>query len=101
MSEANEAKLHEDAQKGHNAAYALETLGSVLDEMRENFIKAWETTPARDQDARERYWQAVQIVGKVGTALKTRVANGKIAEREIAAIARDAEEQRKRKAART
>jgi hypothetical protein len=101
MSEANEAKLHEDAQKGHNAAFAMETLGSVLEELEDSFIKAWRDTPARDQDARERYWQAVQIVGKVGTVLKKRVSDGKIAERQIALIARAAEEKRKRKAART
>jgi hypothetical protein len=97
----SEAKLHEDAQNGHRAAHALTEVDSVLAELREGLVKAWENTPARDTDGRERYWQAVQIVGKVGSVLRKRVTDGKLAEKQIALIAQAAEEKRKRKAART
>lgn len=48
-----------------------------------DYIKAWRETPARDTDARERLWQAVQVVAKVRDHLTSTVNNGKLAAREL------------------
>ena len=66
-------------------ARAQELLRSeLLQEMFANldaeYVAAWRRTPARDTDARERLWQATQVVGKV----KDHLANdGKLAQREL------------------
>lgn len=49
-------------------------------------IAAWEATAVRDTDGRERYWIAIQVLGKVKTHLETIAANGRLAERQIAEI---------------
>lgn len=48
-----------------------------------DYISAWKATPARDTDARERLWQAVQVVGKVRDHLTIVLNNGKLAQREV------------------
>jgi len=83
-----EARLREDAAKAVRAQHALDTVGSILTALKAEYIKAWENTTARDADARERLWQAVQIVGKVDSHLKAMVENGKLAEKELAEISR-------------
>ena len=44
-------------------------------------------TQVRDTDARERLWQAVNVVGKVQDALRGHVTNGKLAQMQLEAIA--------------
>jgi hypothetical protein len=63
-------------------------LVEAFEALRTSYLVAWETTAARDTDARERLWQAVQIVGKVRAHLKAIVDNGKIAEKELQDIER-------------
>lgn len=48
-----------------------------------DYIEAWKQTAARDTDARERLWQAVQIVGKVRQHIVSVANNGKLARREL------------------
>ncbi len=48
-----------------------------------DYIKAWRETAARDTDARERLWQAVQVVAKVRDHLGHALNNGKLAQREL------------------
>jgi hypothetical protein len=48
-----------------------------------DYTKAWRETAARDTDARERLWQAVNIVGKVRDHLTMQVASGKLAQRQL------------------
>lgn len=85
---SDEEKLHIDASRAHRAKSALDEFGFALDALEADYIKAWKETPARDTDARERLWQAVQIVGKVRAHLTKAIADGKLAERELAEIAR-------------
>jgi hypothetical protein len=80
---SDEQKLHEDISAGTRAADALETMGSALDALEAEYVAGWRNTAARDTDARERLWQAVQIVGKVRTHLSKVAADGKLAEREV------------------
>jgi hypothetical protein len=52
-----------------------------------DYTKAWRETSARDTDARERLWQAVQVVAKVRDHLVSVVNGGKLAQRELNEIA--------------
>jgi hypothetical protein len=63
--------LDQDVSRGKQAQSLLENpiLTECFDTLRAEYLKAWEGTSARDTDARERLWQAVQIVGKVRTHL--------------------------------
>lgn len=56
-----------------------EALTSAFDELRTAYIDAWDKSPSRDTEGRERLWQAVQIIGKVRTHLETLVSDGRLA----------------------
>jgi hypothetical protein len=83
-------KLHQDAARGKRAEQLVndELLTGAFTTLRADYIKAWEETGARDTDARERLWQAIQIVGKVQTHLKSVLNDGKLAMHELNAIKR-------------
>jgi hypothetical protein len=58
----------------------IESFDALLAEYR----KAWEEdTAARDSDARERLWLAIQVLKKVRTHLTGIVAGGTFAQREL------------------
>lgn len=82
--------LEQAVARGHRAQALLsdELLVSAFEGLRADYLKFWEATTARDTDARERLWQAVQILGKVRTHLENVVANGTLAEHEVRALAR-------------
>lgn len=92
---SDEAKLHKDEAHGIRARAALDEFGAALDRLERDYIDAWRSTAARDVEARERLWQATQIVGKVRTHLRKAVDDGKLAEREIAEIARLGEKRKR------
>lgn len=77
--------LQADINRGQRAEILLadETLTAAFTGLETEYVAAWKATPARDTDARERLWQAVQIVGKVRTQLANYVADGTLAKREI------------------
>ena len=82
--------LERDAMRGRRAEQLLsdELVTEIFDTLKAEYIKAWETSPARDSDGRERLWQAVQIVGKVMSHLKSMAADGRLAKSEIDRMAR-------------
>jgi hypothetical protein len=47
------------------------------------YINEWSTTQFRDTDARERLWQAVNVLRKVKDHLGKVVADGRVAQRDI------------------
>jgi hypothetical protein len=59
--------------------------GSLL-ALEDAYIKAWRETGVRDTDARERLWQAVQVVGKVRDHLSLMVGDGRLAQAELDAL---------------
>jgi len=59
------------------------------------YVDAWRLTAARDTDARERLWQAVQIVGKVQQHLQMVMANGSLAAKELEQINADRERKKR------
>ena len=60
--------------------------GSLM-QLENDYITAWRATAVRDTDARERLWQAVQVVGKFRDHLRMMIADGRIAQAEIDAMA--------------
>lgn len=71
-------------------AHALlsdDLVASSLAQLEADYIAAWRQTGARDTDARERLWLAVQVVGKFKDHLGLVVADGKLAQAEIDVMA--------------
>ncbi len=86
---SDEIALNRAAERAARADVLLrdELLAEAFATLERDYVKAWRETAARDTDARERLWQAVQIVAKVRDHLTSVVNNGKLAERELAALA--------------
>ena len=78
-------KLQTAIGRGARAQELLrsELLQEVFAKLDTEYIAAWRRTPARDTDARERLWQATQIVGKVKGHLAIIASDGKLAQREL------------------
>lgn len=75
--------LLRDAEAGDRAGRELAETAAAFDGLRAQYIQAWQDTPARDTDARERLWQAVQVLGKVQQHLRRAVDGGKLARAEL------------------
>ncbi len=73
-----------------------ELLTEALDALDRDYVAAWRATHARDTDARERLWQAVQVVAKVRDHLAHVVAGGRLAQRELDNLAAQAERDKER-----
>lgn len=91
---ADELALNRAAERAARADALLrdELLQEAFATLERDYVKAWRETAARDTDARERLWQAVQLVAKVRDHLAGIVAGGNLARRELADLA-----QRKRR----
>lgn len=83
-----EAKLRDEVAAATAADAALKLVAEAFTRLEAEYVKAWKATPVRDEAARERLWQAVQIVGKVEAHLRALAAGRKLAERQLAEIAR-------------
>jgi hypothetical protein len=81
----SEDKLQEAIGRAARAQRLVEdaSLAEAFDALDRDYVKAWRESHARDTDARERLWQAVQIVAKVRSHLSTVVNHGKLAQREL------------------
>jgi hypothetical protein len=77
--------LHHDKDRGARAEALLrnELLIETFAALDAEYVKAWRLTHINDVNARERLFQAVQIVGKVKDHLAKLVNNGKLAQREL------------------
>ena len=86
----DEIKLTEQTGRAARAQRLLsdDLLLEAFDTLDRDYLKAWRESQARDTDARERLWQAVQIVAKVRSHLSTIVANGNVAQKDLDDIAR-------------
>jgi hypothetical protein len=81
----DENKLIRDASRGA-AAKALadnELLQEAFTSLEARYVEEWRITQFRDTDARERLWQAVNILRKVRDHLGAMIANGKLAQAEL------------------
>lgn len=82
-------KLEQDIARAKRAELLLadETLTEAFSGLEDAFIAEWKVSPVRDTVARERLWQAVNIVGLVRTQLANYVGNGKVAQAELDQLA--------------
>ena len=85
MSGAGEIKLNADLARRARAEALLqdEILQEAFVRLEERYIEEWRVSQFRDTDARERLWQAVNVLRKVRDHLGKTVADGKLAQREI------------------
>lgn len=85
----DELKLNKAIADAARAASLMrdELLTDALDTLEKGYIDHWRTTLARDTDARERLWQAVQVVGKVRGHLGMLMAHGRMAQSELNMLA--------------
>lgn len=57
--------------------------------LRTQLIQAWQDSPARDAEGRERIWQYVKQLDKLKGHLETVMSHGRMAEYQIQALVRD------------
>ncbi len=88
----DDLKLHRDAQRAVQAQALLndDMLKEVFAALESDYIRAWRATPARDQEAREYYWMAINVLGKVRDHLTYTVSGGKVAQKELDDLANKA-----------
>jgi hypothetical protein len=91
---AGEIKLNADLARRARAEALLgnELLQEAFARLEDRYIDEWRVSQFRDTDARERLWQAVNILRKVKDHLAKIVGDGKLAQREVDQLA----EKRKR-----
>lgn len=84
----NEGKLSEAQAKGSRSQTLLNDplLKECFTYLHDEYIAAWKRTSVKDSEAREKLWQAVQLLGLVQDHLKKFVSDGKIASRDLAQI---------------
>jgi len=86
---AGEIKLSADTARQARAEALLdnELLQEAFARLDERYIEEWRVSQFRDTDARERLWQAVNVLHKVKDHLTKIVRDGKLAQREIDQLA--------------
>jgi hypothetical protein len=89
----NEDKLEAALSRAARAQALIdnELLGEAFDKLDAEYIRAWRGTPARDVMAREKLWQAVNVVGLVRDHLARIIADGKLAQAELSMRAKAAQ----------
>jgi hypothetical protein len=64
-----------------------ELLQEAFAALEARYVEEWRSSQFRDTDARERLWQAVNVLRKVKDHLSRILADGRLAQREIDALA--------------
>jgi hypothetical protein len=91
---SNEDKLVADLDKGALAQKALEVVGEAFAELKQQMFAAWMASDARDEMGREKLWISTTVLSKTEDLLRKRVMNGRVAERELDAIRKAAEQKK-------
>ncbi len=86
----DEIKLTGDAARGMQADSLLrnDLVQEAYQALEAELVKAWIDSPARDTEGRERLWAAVQANRKHQNYLRSIIDNGKLAEAELASLAK-------------
>ncbi len=81
----NEDKLRTLLQQAGQAEGLLnsELLNATFDYLEAEYIRGWRIVPAKDTDAREKIWVAVNVLGRVRDHLHKVLTDGKIAKADI------------------
>jgi hypothetical protein len=82
-------KLETAIARGARAKELLESelMREVFRQIEEDYVAGWPNTSARDTDARERLWLAVQVLGVVKDHLVIVANDGKLAQAEVDRLA--------------
>ena len=85
----DESRLNADMARRARAQALLanELLQEAFAALEARYIEEWRVSQFRDTDARERLWQAVNVLRKVKDHLAKIVGDGKLAQREIDQLA--------------
>jgi hypothetical protein len=85
----SEEQLAADLARSARAQALLsnDLLQDAFVRLEERYLDEWRVTQFRDTDARERLWQAINILRKVKDHLAKIVAHGSLAQREIDQLA--------------
>jgi hypothetical protein len=85
----SEGRLETDLARAARAQELLqnELLQEAFAALEARYFEEWRTTQFRDTDARERLWQAVNVLRKVKDHLARMLADGKLAQHELAGLA--------------
>jgi hypothetical protein len=94
---SDESSLNEAATRAMRAQELLdnELLTDAFNTLEKNYVAAWRATTIDDAAGREKLFLAINIVGKVRDHFASVVANGKLAEAELKALAQVAERKRR------
>lgn len=78
-------KLETAIARGARAKELLESelMRDIFRQIEADYVEGWRNTSARDTDARERLWLAVQVIGLVKDHLVIAANNGKLAQAEL------------------
>ena len=81
----DELKLLRDRERGARAEALLrdDLLTETFEILEKRYIEEWAMTQFRDQEARERLWTAVNVNRKYRDHLRTVVASGKLAQKQL------------------
>jgi hypothetical protein len=72
-----------------------ELLTEAFKTLEDDYASAWRSTMIDDVQGREKLFLAINIVGKVRDHLNAAVANGRLAQAELAELARTAERRKR------
>ncbi len=88
----NENKLENTIARAKRAELLKkdDILNEAFRELENQYIAAWRGSGVRDTDARERLWQALQLVGKVRDHLDHVISDGTMAKHKLNEIMRAA-----------
>jgi hypothetical protein len=80
-----DARLNADLARRARAEELLanEILQEAFAALEARYVEEWRVTQFRDTDARERLWQAVNVLRKVKDHLARIVSDGRLAQKEI------------------
>jgi hypothetical protein len=90
MKDMIDDKLETAIARGARAKELLESdlVKDIFTRIESDYLAGWRNTCARDTDARERLWLAVQVIGLVKDHLMIMANNGKLARAEVDRLAK-------------
>lgn len=94
---ADEIQLTRDRDRGVQAKVLMESplLVEAFATLEDGYLSAWRTTHALDTQAREKLFIAVNVLAKVKDHLRSVVANGTLAAKELEQLTAEAERKKR------
>lgn len=77
--------LEERIYDGEQARAVLENeaFGRAFDDIKTEYIQAWENVPQRDKEGREQIWLTIKLLAKLKLTLEASLNDGKLAKHEM------------------